>query len=160
MNENNPQLPPAPQGGYQQPQYVPVGQGYALPLQKGPASGLRVAAGTVAIPLGLYEFTEFSKAEVVGRMTEIAGFTFLAFLFLATALGIVTCGIILLARSRIRGRVVPIIGAAFAGLAILLGVADWVYIDYDFSVVLVTCTLAVPVLILLGLALAKEKRAP
>lgn len=158
MTENNPQLPPAPPGGYQPPQYVPAGQVYILRPQKGPVSGLRVAAGIVAIALGLLEYVEFTYAEIIGRVAELGGYTFLACVFLAAALGNVTCGIILLAKSRTRGRAVPIVLTVFTVLTIPLGVADWAYIGYNPVVLLVTCTLAVPVLILLGLALTKEKR--
>lgn len=156
------QAPPAPyfQQPYAPPQYAPYPQQqYPPAAQWAPAgplkpksSGFRVAAGIVGIVLGTWLL-----------MPSIAGFSdgsaaFMAFLILVAALGNVTAGIVLLANQRGRSQGSPITSLSFAGFALLLGFIGLAVDYYGAALLVTTLILAAPVLIVMGLGLAKERR--
>ncbi|WP_285245832.1 hypothetical protein [Pseudarthrobacter sp. fls2-241-R2A-127] len=90
----------------------------------------------------------------------LAGFThnvIAGFLLLVAALGNVTTGIVLLASQRSRNRGAPITSLSFAGVALLTALLAVPFLGG--AVLVFAVLLATPVVILLGLGLAREKSA-
>lgn len=157
--------PPQPQNppGYGQhlPQYAPYPPQQYAPAgqwpQAGPprpkSSGYRVAAGIVEIVLGVWLI-----------LPSIAGFglgggaAFMGFLALVAALGNIAAGIVLLAHQRNRTQGAPVTSLSFAGLALLLGLIGLSVPYIGGALFVFALVLATPVLIVMGLGLAKEKR--
>lgn len=117
------------------------------------SSGFRIAAGIVGIACG----TWFLVPSIAGFQNE-GGVVFMAFLILVAALGSITAGIILLANQRQRGRGAPVTSLGFAGLTVLLGLIGLAVPYYGAALLLSAVVLAGPVLIVMGLGLAREKR--
>lgn len=179
MNDSIPPIPPSPQhpgnpvpGGYAPPQYAPrppAGYPYLEQSQlpygvytkdargldpKGPgASGFRTAAGVVGIVCGVW----FLVPSIAGSQNGGAD-TFMAFLILAAALGNVTAGIVLLVNRRQRGRRAPRTSLGFAGFTMALGLVGTALPYYGAALLVSAIALAAPVLIIMGIGLAKEKR--
>jgi hypothetical protein len=152
---------PAPPGygqaPYQQPQapqyasYPP--QQYASTGYPGQpkASGFRITAGIIGIVLGIW----ILKPAIAGMGS---GETFPDFLILLAALGNITAGILLLVKQRARSKWAPITLLSTAGASLLLSLMG-LAVDYYGPVLLVTVLpLTIPIGVLLGLGLAKEKR--
>lgn len=184
MTENIPPVPPGPQyparppAGYNQPIQPPYAppEGYgqqAYPQQHYPAypqapqgpqgtwtytpastvpksSGNRVASGIIMIVLGVWMFTQF----LVGVSLQLG---FLALLSLIAAVGAVTSGIILLAKQRGRLRGAPVTVLTFAGFALLVSLFH-VGTERGVGMFFLAFLLSVPVLIVMSLGLAKEKK--
>lgn len=136
---------------YQHPQYGQAPLQYAsewyLPGPEPKSSGLRIAAGIVGIVLG-----------TLLLFSALAGFThnvIAGFLLLVAALGNVTTGIVLLASQRSRNRGAPITCLSFAGFALLTALLAVPFLGG--AVLFFAVLLATPVVILLGLGLAREK---
>ena len=137
-----------PQQGsyYQQPgQWVPAGP--ALPR----SSGQRVAAGIVEIVLGLWLFFP----AILGFGVNLA---VLGILFLIASLGNIVAGIVLLVRHRDRAPAAPVTSLTFAGLAVLLIFISLLIDFYGAGLAVLILPVAIPVLIIMGIGLAKEKR--
>lgn len=152
---------PAPpdygQAPYQQPQapqyasYPP--QQYASTGYPGQpkASGFRITAGIIGIVLGIW----ILKPAIAGMGS---GETFPAFLILLAALGNITAGILLLVKQRARSKWAPVTLLSTAGASLVLSLMG-LAVDYYGPVLLVTVLpLTIPIGVLLGLGLAKEKR--
>lgn len=184
MTENIPPVPPAPQypaqppAGYgqtapqpfapppgygQQPypqqmqyapyppqQFAPAGQWSHFGPPPPKSSGYRVTAGIVGIVLGAWLFLQF----LVGVSL---GLGFLAFLSLVVAVGTLTSGIVLLAKQRGRLRGAPITVLSFVGFALLVGLIH-LGTSAGAGMFVFTFLLSVPVLIVMGLGLSREKR--
>jgi hypothetical protein len=86
------------------------------------------------------------------------GFPFLGFLYLVVFLGNMVSGILLLIKHRKRAPALPITSLTFAGVAALLSVIAVMVSFYGAVMPVLTLPLVVPVLIIMGLGLAKEKR--
>ena len=139
---------PQPQPGtyFQPPGYwVPVGP--AMPK----SSGYRVAAGIVEIVLGLWLF--FPAVLGFRDSWEVLGF-----LFLVAALGNLIGGIVLLVKHRDRAPAVPVTSLTFAGLAALLVFVALIADFYGAGLATLTFPVVAPVLIVMSLGLAREKR--
>ncbi|WP_461189348.1 hypothetical protein [Arthrobacter sp. Z4-13] len=132
------------QYGQASPQYA--SQWYpAAPVPK--SSGFRVAAGTVGIVLG--------AVLLFGSMAGFGSNAIAGLLLLVAALGNITTGIVLLASQRGRTRGAPITSISFAGFALLAALLAVPFLGG--AVLFFVVLLAVPVSILLGLGLAREK---
>lgn len=149
--------PPYGQHPYPQPQLAPYPpQQYApAPWAAGPkpkSSGYRVAAGIVGIVLGIWLLIPSISG------FEESGEGLMSFVLLVAALGNVTAGIILLATQRSRYQGPPITSLSFAGLALLLGVIGLAVPYFGITLLFFTLLLAVPVLVVMGIGLSREKR--
>jgi len=189
MTENFPPIPPAPRPGPSYPSNAPLHSGngsvygtpqpfnssppvpsghqsqYAHPLygqatpqyapqwyqaaSKPKSSGLRVGAGIVSIVLG--------AVLLLASMAGFASNVIAGLLLLVAALGNVTTGIVLLASQRERTHGAPITSISFAGFALLAALLAVPFLSG--AVLFFTVLLAAPVIILLGLELARVKRA-
>ncbi|HEX9089037.1 MAG TPA: hypothetical protein VF867_16085 [Arthrobacter sp.] len=159
LTENHPPVPPAPKqpepaaAAPPLPAYAqqpgPYGQWVPEPVQAAP-SGYRVAAGIIAIVLGCWLFMQFG----VGTAR---GLGFLAFLSLVAAGGNLASGIVLLAKQRGRLRGAPVTALCFAGFALLLGLVH-AAVAGGPVISLFSFLLAVPLLIVLGIGLSRERR--
>jgi hypothetical protein len=119
------------------------------------SSGFRVAAGIVGIACG----TWFLVPSFAGFQNEgEGGVVFLAVLILVAALGSTTAGIVLLANQRQRGPAAPVTSLGFAGFTMLLGLVGLAVPYYGAALLLSAVALAGPILIVMGLGLAREKR--
>lgn len=146
---------PYQQQPYGQPQYASY-----PPLQYEPqwgqtaprlkSSGFRVAAGIVGIVLGFFLLI----ASIVASSYNGFG----GFLLLVSALGNITSGIVLLAMQRGRGRGAPITAISFAGFALLVSFLSTTYIGAGAMVFAIL--LGTPVLVVMGLGLSREMKAP
>lgn len=138
--------PPQQGAYYQQPgQWVPG-------APTGPkSSGSRVAAGIVEIALAIWLFFPATVGLSNGQ-------SFLGFLFLVAFLGNMVAGILLLIKHRGRAQSLPITTLSFAGFAALLSLVAALSGFYGVVMPIMTLPLAVPVLIIMGIGLAKEKR--
>lgn len=170
MPENIPPAPPAsqPQGypphtpsgaipGNEPPynppqQYAPMGQ-YGPPKAK--SSGFRIAAGIVSIVLGTFllvpgiaGFADFANDDGV----------LLTSLILAAGLGNITAGITLLVTQRSRTKWAPLTAIGLAAISILLGIIGMTIEFYTVGLFSIVLILAFPVLVVMGIGLAKEKR--
>jgi hypothetical protein len=134
-------------------QYVPAGQwGVAGP--PGPkSSGYRVAAGIVGIVLGFWLLIP-----AIAGFQRTGGTVFMAFLVLVAALGNITAGIILLANQRGRRQGPPATSLSFAGLAILFAVLGLAFPYLGVPLFVSSLFLAAPILVVMGIGLAKEKQ--
>lgn len=144
------------QHAYAQAPYQQVPQQYAragYPLQVVPkSSGLRIAAGILGVLLGTWTFVPSIAALSTG--TAIA----LATLILVSGLANITAGILVLVNQRARTRWAAITLLSTAGFTVLLGLFS-LRIDYFGGALIFTVLLlAMPIGILLGMALGKEKR--
>lgn len=133
-----------PQYGQASPQYAP--QWYP-PAPQPKSSGFRVAAGIVGIVLGV--------VLLFGAMAGFGSNSIAGLLLLVAAVGNVTTGIVLLASQRGRTRGAPITSISFAGFALLAALLAVPFIGG--AVLFFVVLLAAPVIILLGLGLAREK---
>ena len=116
------------------------------------SSGYRVAAGIVSIVFG----TLLLIPSIAGfRSSSLA---FIALLILLAALGNITSGILLLANQRSRTKWAPVTSISTAGFALLLGFIGLTIDYYGGTLLLISLLLAAPVLILLGIGLARERR--
>jgi hypothetical protein len=153
MNEN---IAPPPQ--YPDKQQAPAGQWVPSgpPLPK--SSGYRVASGIVAIVLGCWLFIA-SMASFASNYFSSGLVTLMSLLFLVAALGNLTSGIVLLAKNRSRLRAAPVTVLTFAALPLLLGLAGF-FGGYTYSILVVASSLifSVPVFIVMGIGLSREKR--
>jgi hypothetical protein len=145
----SPYQPQHQYASYPGQQYAPTG----YPGQtKSKPSGYRIAAGIIGIVLGTWIL-----------IPAIAGFSsssgaFLAFLVLLAGLANITAGILLLINQRGRAKWAPVTLLSTSGAAVLLSLIG-LAVDYYGPVLLVTVLpLALPIGILLGLSLAREKR--
>lgn len=77
---------------------------------------------------------------------------------LVAALGNVAAGIVLLANQRRRSQRAPVAAPVFAGLAMLLGMIGVAVPYYGPALSVSALALAAPVLIVMGIGLAKERR--
>ena len=177
-----PYAQPLPPGYGQQPQYAPYPpQQYAHVSTFGPphqythvppfgpphpyahtppfwqpgakSSGFQVAAGIVSIVFG----TMLILPAVAGFRSS--GIALLALVILLAALGNMASGILLLANQRNRARWAPVTSMSTAGFALLLGFIGLSVDYYGGALLVISVLLAVPVLILLGIGLAREKRS-
>ncbi|MDR6416982.1 hypothetical protein [Pseudarthrobacter sulfonivorans] len=82
----------------------------------------------------------------------------MALLILLAALGNITSGILLLANQRNRTRWAPVTSMSTAGFVLLLGFMGLMIDYYGGALLVISLLLAGPVLILLGIGLAREKR--
>lgn len=156
MNKSTTPAPPyptqQPQGHFVPGHWVPAGP--QLPK----SSGYRVATGVLVIGLGCFLLLvslfmvryaieyEYTLATVMAVSTVIA------------ALVNLTSGILLLVNHRGRGRGAPVTVLAAAALPLLL-TAIGVIGEAAFQGVLVmSSVLAIPVFVVMGIGLAKEKR--
>jgi hypothetical protein len=121
--------------------------------RKPKASGYRIASGIVGIVLGFWLFIPS-----IAGFNHDSGTVFLAFLILIAALGNITAGIVLLAYQRGRSQGAPITSLSFAGFALLLGFIGLAVPYFGAALFVTTLILAAPVLIVMGLGLAKERR--
>ncbi|MHC6231747.1 hypothetical protein ACX5I6_19620 [Arthrobacter sp. MMS24-T111] len=138
---------------FQHPQYGETPLQFApqwyTPAPEPKSSGLRVAAGIVGIVLG-----------ALLLFPALAGFAhnvIAGFLLLVAALGNVTTGIVLLASQRSRNRGAPITSLSFAGFALLTALLAVPFLGG--AVLVFAVLLAIPVVILMGIGLAREKSA-
>jgi hypothetical protein len=138
-----------PQGSY----YQQPGQWASSVKQKPKASGYRIASGIVGIVLGSWLFIPSIAGLSNGSSTA-----FMALLILIAALGNVTAGIVLLANQRSRNQGPPVTSLSFAGLALLLGLIGLAVTYFGAALFVSSLLLATPVLIVMGLGLAKERR--
>lgn len=147
---------PPPYAAYpQQPQGMYAKSPHGWDPNRPKSSGFRVAAGIVGIACG----TWFLVPSFAGFQNEgEGGVVFLAVLILVAALGSTTAGIILLANQRQRGPVAPVTSLGFAGLTMLLGLVGLAVPYYGAALLLSAVALAGPILIVMGLGLAREKR--
>jgi hypothetical protein len=149
-DQSSPAVLNAQQSQYAQAQYGQTSQ-YApqwypaVPAPK--SSGLRVAAGIVGIVLG--------AVLLFASMAGFASNVFAGLLLLVAALGNVTTGIVLLASQRGRSRGAPITSITFAGFALMVALLAVPFLGG--AVLFFAVLLASPVIILLGLGLAREK---
>lgn len=133
-----------PQYGQVSPQYSPQWH----PAAREPkSSGFRVAAGIVGIVLG--------AVLLFGSMAGFGSNAIAGLLLLVAALGNVTTGTVLLASQRGRTPGAPITSISFAGFALLAALLAVPFIGG--AVLFFVVLLAAPVIILLGLGLAREK---
>lgn len=141
------------------PQYYPPAGSWVPPGPPLPeSSGYRVAAGVIAIVHGSILLTP-SLALVGFAMREgQPAASALVFVALAAAVGNLISGIVLISRGCRRGRAAPAAVMACAAFPAILGVAGFAL--GHFHAVLLTFSLifAVPVAIILGVGLVKEKR--
>lgn len=176
MNDSIPPIPPAPPhqnpgnrvpDGYAAPQYAPqpypqqprqpYGAYAKAPRVSDPnrskSSGFRVAAGIVGIVCGVW----FLVPSIAGSQNG-GGDAFMAFFILAAALGNLAAGIVLLAKHRRRGQRAPMASLGFAGLAMVLGLVGMAIPYYGAALLVSAVALAAPVLVVMGIGLAKERR--
>lgn len=153
-------------GSYGPPQYAPhynAGQpqqpfgAYAMGAHgskpgRPKSSGFRVAAGIVGIICGVW----FVVPSIAGFQDE-GGTAFMALLILVAALGNVAAGIVLLANQRQRSQWAPVASLVFAGFAMLLGLTGMAVPYYGPALLVSAVALAAPVLIVMGIGLAKER---
>lgn len=123
---------------------------FGLPGAK--SSGFRVAAGIVSIVFG----TLLLLPAIAGARSS--GIAFMALLILLAALGNITSGILLLAHQRHRTKWAPVTSISTAGFALLLGFIGLTIDYYGGALLVISMLLAAPVLILLGIGLARENR--
>jgi hypothetical protein len=108
-----------------------------------------VGAAIVSIVLG--------AVLLLASMAGFASNVIAGLLLLVAALGNVTTGIVLLASQRERTHGAPITSISFAGFALLAALLAVPFLSG--AVLFFTVLLAAPVIILLGLELARVKRA-
>ena len=161
-----PQYGPPPGYGqqqqYAQPQYAPYPpQQYAPAAQWAPypppqvkSSGYRIAAGIVGIVLGAWLLIPACLG--LGNSSSTA---FMGLLVLIAALGSVTAGILLLVNQRGHGLGAPVTSLSFAGLALLLGFIGLAMPYFGMALFVSALILATPVVILMSIGLAKERRS-
>jgi hypothetical protein len=141
-----PAYPQAPQQ-----QYAPGGKWtYTATPNLPRSSGYRVAAGIIAIVLGFWLF--------IPAIAGFKGFVFMGFLLLIAATGNLASGIVLLAKQRGRQQGAPVTVLSFAGFALLLALIGLAIPYFGATLFVFTFLLSVPLLIVLGLGLAREKR--
>lgn len=174
MNDSIPPIPPAPHypanqvpGSYAPSQYAPhhnpehprqpfgaYAKGpYSSNPDRSKSSGFRVAAGIVGIVCGVW----FLVPSIAGFQEE-GGTALMALPILVAALGNVAAGIVLLANQRRRSQWAPVASLVFAGLAMLLGMIGVAVPYYGPALLVSALALAAPVLIVMGIGLAKERR--
>jgi peptidoglycan/LPS O-acetylase OafA/YrhL len=127
---------------------------------KPPSSGLRVAAGVVAIVLGLWclgsALVGVLMAIDYDGYAEVVVFTVL---FLLLGLGSLASAITLLVQHRRKTPAASVAVLALAALALPAALMSTAEGFWGYFSATVTVLLAVPVFILLGISLVKEKRA-
>lgn len=160
---------PAPTANAQQPYQEPQqasashfasepqpGQRYApagfFGEHKVKASGRRTAAGFIGIILGVL----FLLPALV--MLEASHFAFMAFLLFLMALGNLTAGILLLLKLGAQTQWAPVSLLSTAAGATLLAMVGAMLEVFNLALFMCALPLAIPIGILLGLELAKQKR--
>jgi hypothetical protein len=144
QNSPAPSYPGQTQAYVQPGVYPPQGQWAAVPA-KPASSGYRVASGIIGIVLGAWLF-----------LPALVG---MEFFVLIAALGNITAGIVLLANQRSRQKGSPVTALIFAGLVLLLGLLDVVLPFMGMLLPLAAVFLALPLIIVMSIGLAKEKRS-
>lgn len=155
MYESTTPAPPAQQPYSQQ--YAPgrwVPAGPQLPK----SSGYRVASGIIAIVLGCFLFLPAGLVLKLASDWDYTVAAVVAVLGFASALGSLTSGIVLLAKHRGRRRATPVAVLAFAVLPLLLGLFSLVGVIGYTILFLVAAVFSIPLIIVMGIGLAKEKR--
>lgn len=132
------------------PQLHPHAPPFGQPGAK--SSGFRVAAGIVSIVFG----TLLLIPAVAGLRS--GGTAFMALLILIAALGNITSGILLLANQRSRTSWAPVTSMSAACIALILGLAGLTIDYYGVTLLLISLLLAVPVLLLLAIGIARDRR--
>jgi hypothetical protein len=96
---------------------------YLQVLDKPPASGCRLAAGVLSIMLGLYNLLAVLVLATEPAQFNLGDFDFGALVLLASGLGSIVMGIVLLVLQRSRGKGTPMATSAFtvAGFLLCLG---------------------------------------
>lgn len=83
----------------------------------------------------------------------------MAFPILLAALANIASGIVLLAHRRARARWVPVASISTAGFPVILGLLGPTSDYYGVTLLLISLLLAVPILILLGIGIARDRRS-
>jgi peptidoglycan/LPS O-acetylase OafA/YrhL len=148
---------------YQQPQYAPYPpQQYApvaQPWPPGPkSSGYRVASGIVAIVLSLFELIFFANSAYMAATWSVGAYITTAVVLAILGLGTLTTGIVLLAQHRRRNRITPTVLMALSASAILAAAVLLAGEFYGPPFLILSVLLGLPILIVLGIGLSKEKR--
>ncbi|MEV7663542.1 hypothetical protein [Paenarthrobacter sp. NPDC089316] len=131
------------------PQYAPAPRP-GLPDMKVP--GRRKAAGIVGIILGVL----FLLPALV--MLEDTHLGFMALLIFLTAFGNITVGILILVKFGARTKWAPVTLLSTSGTAVMLGIIGPLLDLFNFALLIITLPLAIPIALLLGSDLAKQKR--
>ncbi|MBT2588553.1 hypothetical protein [Arthrobacter sp. ISL-95] len=175
MTENIPPISPAPtpssnqaseQGSYapadygQQPYRAPRQQPFAPQYAPAPrpgqpemkASGRRKAAGIVGIILGILLLL---PALVMLEDTHLGVMAFLMFL---TALGNITVGILILVKLGARAKWAPVTLLSTSATAVMLGIIGPLLDLFNLALLMISLPLVIPIGLLLGSELAKQKR--
>ncbi|MET4144233.1 hypothetical protein [Arthrobacter sp. UYCo732] len=153
------QAPPAfGQAPYGQPPYASYSPQQYAPQWQTPAkpkmSGLRIAAGIICILLGVF----LLLPSLAGLVAGPGDAKFLGFLVLLASLGNITSGILLLINQRNRSKWAPVTSLSTAGFALFLGFVGLMHDYYGVTLFIFSLLLAAPVLILLGIGLALDKK--
>jgi MFS family permease len=154
-------MTPAPQYPAQQPH----------PLQSAPAdrwgpacsrlpksSGYRIASGIIAIVLGCFLFLPAIALIAYASSYLYPAAGAIAILALVAALGNLTSGIVLLAKHRGRRRAAPVAVLSIAAFPVLLGLAGFLDGVSYAILLIISAVLSIPLFIIMGIGLAREKR--
>lgn len=175
LTENIPPISPAPtassnqapeQGSYsaadygQQPYPAPHPQPFAPQYAPAPrpghpemkVSGRRKAAGIVGIILGVLLLLPALA------MLEVTHVGFMGLLMFLTALGNITVGILILVKFGARTKWAPVTLLSTSATAVMLGIIGPFLDLFNLALLFVSLPLAIPIGLLLGSELAKQKR--
>ncbi|RAX45731.1 hypothetical protein DQ354_07525 [Arthrobacter sp. AQ5-06] len=122
-------------------------------LPKAKSSGFRIAAGIIGIVLGTWVLVP-----AIAGFSSSDGTVFIAFLILLSGLGNITAGILLLANQRSRTKWAPVTLLSTVGFVLLLSFIGLAVDYYGGALLTTVLILALPICILLGLGLSREKR--
>ncbi|HEX9227667.1 MAG TPA: hypothetical protein VF885_13600 [Arthrobacter sp.] len=156
MNESTTPAPPSPtqppQGQYVPGHWVPAGP--QLPK----SSGYRVASGILAVALGGFLLLISSVLAYQAFTYGLVGGVLVAVLTIAAGLGNLISGIVLLVQHRSRRGSAPKAVLAFAALPLLPALISIIGEVGAPILSVVSVVLAVPLFVVMGIGLAKEKR--
>jgi hypothetical protein len=129
----------------------------AQTLDKPPASGCRIAAGVLSILLGLYNLLVVLVVATEPDLFSLGEFDFGALVLLASGLGSMFLGIVLLVLQRSRGKGAPITASAFivAGFLLCLGLTGT---EMGLGLFVMQLLFTVPAATLLILVLISESK--